>query len=477
MRWIHPLSAGTDVRAEVLGAKGFGLIELHRLGLPVPPGFVIGTDACRAFLRDGRPPDDLAGELATALGALETATGRRLGAPVRPLVVSVRSGAGVSMPGMMNTILNLGLTDAATAGLAAETGDPAFADDSRRRFRAGFAAAAGCPAPDDPLRQLDLAVRAVFASWNTPRAVTYRSLHGIPDEPGTAVTVQAMVFGNRDSRSGTGVAFSRDPNTGEPLPFGEVLFGCQGEDVVLGTATTDPLSELAAREPVVWQELLAALGRLEQHYLDACSVEFTVETGRLWLLQVRPGGLSARAAIRVAVDLADAGTISRPEAVRRISPRQLESARTPRMQITGPRTTLTRALGACPGVATGRVATTPEAAVHLAATAPVILVRPHTSPLDLPGLAAAAGVVTATGGPTSHAAVVARALAKPAVVSATDLTITPAAVHTPTHTLPEGTLITIDGTTGEVALGQPAIAPAAPDPHLRRLLDCAAEQA
>ena len=521
MTWIHPISATVEASADVLGGKGHGLVMLRRLGLPGPPGFVIGTGACRAFRRDGRFPDGLAGELAAAVRDLEAATGRRLGTGDRPLAVAVRSGGSVSMPGMMNTILNLGLTTEATAALVVETGDRRFALDSRLRFLSSFAAAVhglapenlaaeqrepkaeereadteedrlaaairdveeflrnrGGDLPDDATRQLELAVGAVFASWDTPRAKTYRAVHDIPDDLGTAVTVQAMVFGNRDEHSGTGVAFSRNPNTGAREPFGDVVFGGQGEDVVSGRSATRPLPELAGREPAVWAGLRAALERIEQHYRDACYVEFTFEAGELFLLQVRSGGLVGRAAIRVAVELADEGVIGRREAVRRISPGQLGSARTPRMETTGATDILTRGLGAGPGVAAGRVATSTEQAVRMAAGGPVILVRPYTSPLDMRGLAAAAGVVTARGGPASHAAVVARAMGKPAVVGAADLTVDVDAgcVRAGDRTIGEGTLITIDGSSGEVAVGSPRTVTAAADPHLERLLDWAKEK-
>jgi pyruvate,orthophosphate dikinase len=475
MTWIHPLSAETEESADVLGGKGHGLVVLRRLGLPVPPGFVIGTGACRAFLRDGRLPDGLAAELAAAVSGLEAVTRRRLGGPGRPLAVSVRSGGGVSMPGMMNTILNVGLTGEATEGLAAETGDARFAHDSRLRLLSGFGPAVGGPPPDDAMRQVELAVMAVFSSWETPRARTYRELHGIPHDLGTAVTVQAMVFGNRDGRSGTGVAFSRDPNTGERVPFGDVLFGSQGEDVVSGGSATLPLTDLAGREPAVWAALLEALDRIERHHRDACHVEFTFESGRLWLLQVRPGGLAGQAAVRVAVDLAGEGLISRREALLRISPHHLRHARTPRIDTTGAYDLLTRGLGACPGVATGRVATTADRAVLMAAEGPVILVRPRTSPLDLHGLAAAAGVVTALGGPASHAAVVARAMGKPAVVGAAELVVDAASVRAGGRVFPEGTLVTIDGTGGDVVVGAPRVITEPTGPHLPRLLAWADE--
>ncbi|MER5619846.1 pyruvate, phosphate dikinase [Streptosporangium sp. NPDC002544] len=506
MRWIRPLSTRVEETAELLGGKAHGLLVLRRLGLPVPAGFVVTTEACRAFLRDGRLPDGLDDELAAAVTDLEAATGRHFGGARLPLAVSVRSGAGVSMPGMMNTILNLGLTTGATAGLAAETGDSRFALNSRLRFLSSFAAAitnqdvdgggargrgtgdeearigaiedlirqrCGRPIPDDATRQLELAVKAVFSSWDTPRARTYRELHDVPHDLGTAAIVQTMVFGNRDEHSGTGVAFSRDPNTGENVPFGEVLFGHQGEDVVSGRSLTRPLRELADREPAVWTGLLDALSRVEGHYRDACYVEFTFQAGELWILQVRPGRFVGGAAVRVATDLADERVIGRHEALLRISPRQLQHVRTPRIATTEQVDILARGLGACPGVAVGRVATTADGAVRMAADGPVILVRPETSPHDMRGLAVAAGIVTARGGPASHAAVVARAMGKPAVVGIGDLTVDIASVRAGGRTIGEGTLVTIDGTGGEVALGSPRIVTTTAGVHLRRLLEWA----
>jgi pyruvate,orthophosphate dikinase len=308
----------------------------------------------------------------------------------------------------------------------------------------------------------------VFSSWDTPRAKTYRELHDIPPDLGTAVTVQAMVFGNRDGHSGAGVAFSRNPNTGERVPFGEVLFGRQGEDVVSGRSLTRPLHELADREATVWAGLLDALNRVEDHYRDACYLEFTFEAGELWLLQVRSGGFVGRAAVRVATDFADEGVIGRTEALLRVSPDQLEHVRTLRVAIADE--VFARGLGACPGVAVGAVATTADTAVRLAAAGPVILVRPETSPLDLHGLAAAAGVVTARGGPASHAAVVARAMGKPAVVGIADLTVDAASVRAGGRRVDEGTVVTIDGTSGEVIVGTPRIVAASAEEHLGRLL-------
>ncbi|MEU6076820.1 pyruvate, phosphate dikinase [Micromonospora sp. NPDC047074] len=515
MTWIHPLSAEVDATPEVLGGKAHGLVALRRLGLPVPPGFVIGTAACRAFLRDGRLPDGLEAELASALAGLEAVTRRSFGGPRQPLVVSVRSGGAVAMPGMMSTTLDVGLTTAATAVLAAGTGDTRFALDSRLRFLSSFAATvlavdpehleavvrgaddgdpetclaeairrvdalvherAGTAVPDDAGQQLRMAVGAVLSSWNTPRARTYRELHDIPHDLGTAVTVQSMVFGNRDDHSGTGVAFSRDPNTGEPVAYGEVVFGGQGDDVVAGRSTARPLADLADREPAVWADLLAALARIERHHRDACGVEFTFESGALWILQMRPGGLVGRAAVRAAVDLVDEGVISRREALLRLSARHLRSARTPRIEAVDATDVLLRGLGACPGVVAGRVATTADRAAAMAADGPVVLVRPHTSPLDMHGLAAAAGVVTARGGPTSHAAVVARAMGKPAVVGATGLTVDVAGARVLANgrTVPEGALVTVDGTGGVVVLGTPRVV-TSPGEELCRLLEWADE--
>ncbi|MFI8849991.1 PEP/pyruvate-binding domain-containing protein [Streptomyces sp. NPDC053499] len=361
MRWIRALSAELDAGADELGGKALGLVLLHRLGLRVPAGFVVTTEACRTFLRDGRLPDGLHDELAAAVADLERVTGRTFGGRRQPLAVSVRSGASVSMPGMMSTILNLGLTTGATAGLAAETGDRAFAEDSRQRSLTSLAAVTtdDAPVPDDADRQLELAIEAVFSSWDAPRARAYRAVHDIPNGLGTAAIVQSMVFGNRDAHSGTGVAFSRDPNTGENAPYGEVLFERQGEDVVSGVSTTRPLSALADREPAVWAELRDALRRIEGHYRDACYVEFTYQSGELWLLQVRPGRFAGGAAVRLATELVDERVISRHEALRRVSTEHLGRVRTPRIAPSQATDVLARGIGACSGVAAGRVATSP----------------------------------------------------------------------------------------------------------------------
>ena len=439
MRWIHPLAPEAGESADVLGGKAHGLVVLRRLGLPVPAGFVIAAEACRAFLRDGRLPAGLAAALVAAVADLQAPTHRGLDGPERPFAVSVRSGASVSMPGMMDTVLDLDLTG------------------PRRTER------------------LERAVVAVFSSWDTPRARTYRDIHGIPPDLGTAVTVQAMVYGDRDEHSGAGVAFSRNPNTGAAVQFGEVLFGSSGAQVVSGRASTRPLADLADREPRAWADLRHAMARVEEHYRDACYLEFTVEAGELWLLQVRPAGFVGAAAVRVATELAGAGVIGRDQALLRVSAQDLHQVRIPRMVVDDATDVLARGLGACPGVTCGRIATTSDAAARMAATGPIILVRPETSPLDMRGIAAAAGVVTARGGPASHAAVVARAMGKPAVVGIGDLTVTETSVRVGGRTIAGGTRIAIDGTGGEVVLGAPRTTTAMAEPHLRQLLEWADE--
>ncbi|MGI5498868.1 PEP/pyruvate-binding domain-containing protein [Lentzea sp. CA-135723] len=418
MVWLRHLSASLDESPEVVGGKAHGLVLLHRLGLLVPPAFVVTTSACRAFLHDGVVPDGLLDELASAVESLGT-----------PLV-SVRSGAAVSMPGMMDTILNVRADGVAEA------------------------------------------VQSVFTSWHTPRARTYRTLHDIPHDLGTAVIVQQMVFGDRDGHSGSGVAFSRNPDTGAAVPFGEVLFGHQGQDVVSGTSLTHPLTALADREPEVWQELQAALGVVEGHYRDACYVEFTYESGTLWLLQVRPGRFAGAAAVRLAVDLVDEGVLTRDEALLRVSPAHLKHVRTPRIALAG-QEVLARGLGVCPGVATGRIAVTADAAVRMALDGPVVLVRPETSPDDIRGLAAATGVVTARGGPASHAAVVARSMGKPGVVGVAALEVGEDAVTAGGRRLGVGAVVSIDGTSGDVVLGEAPVVTGEAAGHLTRLLEWA----
>ena len=417
----HPHDRSFAEVTALIGGKAANLSVMARdLALPVPPAFTITTEACRAFLAHGWPAG-LDDELTEHMARMERLVGRGFGNPVDPLLVSVRSGAPVSMPGMMDTILNLGLNDDTTAGLAAAAASPAFAANCRRRFETMFRDIVGGDAvPADPWAQLRAAVQAVFRSWNSDRARTYRRREGIPDDLGTAVTVQAMVFGNRSVDSGTGVLFTRNPATGEPVLYGDVMFNAQGEDVVAGTHRTEPVTCLDEKMPVVARQLREYADRLERRYLDLCDVEFTIEHGRLWMLQCRIGKRSPQAALRIAVDLAeDPGfAVTRADAVRRVAGLLGDPPRvaTERMA-TDP--ALATGLPASPGVASGEIVMTPEAAVEAAAAGrTVVLVRAETSPDDVHGMAAAAGILTATGGLASHAAVVARGWGIPAVVGA-----------------------------------------------------------
>ena len=441
---------------ELIGGKAGGLASMTtELGLPVPRGFVITTEACRAYLSKGWPAG-LDSELAAAMRRLESAAGRRFGDPADPLLVSVRSGAPVSMPGMMDTILNLGLNDAAVRGLAAVSGDPGFAADSQRRLAEMFTKVVGSNAvPDDPWQQLRAAVEAVFKSWKSKRAREYRRHELIRDDLGTAVTVQAMVFGNWGPNSGTGVMFTRNPATGEPAVYGDVLFASQGEDVVAGTHMTEPIAVLDTRLPEVAGELRRHADLLERHFADMCDIEFTIERGKLWLLQVRVGKRSPAAALRIAVDMAedDDFPLSRGEAVERVA-RYLTYP--PRIR-TGRRNelpALAKGLPASPGVATGEIATSAAAAIAAAAALrPAILVRTETSPDDVPGMARAAGVLTARGGLASHAAVVARGWGIPAVVGAEAVRVRDGGIEVGDHAMNAGDTITIDGGTGEIFAG------------------------
>jgi pyruvate,orthophosphate dikinase len=465
---------------DLVGGKAANLgVMATQLGLPVPPGFVISTETCRAYLAGGWP-DGLDDEIAAQLRQLEAQVGRRFGDPADPLLVSVRSGAPVSMPGMMDTILNLGLTAETAAGLAEVTGDAAFADDCLARFTTMYTAIVGTETvPADPWAQLRGAVEAVFRSWNSERAQAYRAVEGIPDELGTAVTVQAMVFGNRGAGSGTGVLFTRNPSTGERTPYGDVMFGAQGEDVVAGTHATEPIAVLDDRAPEAAAELWRHADVLERHYADMCDIEFTIEQGRLWMLQVRAGKRSPQAALRMALDMAEDPEfpLTREQAVQRVL-RHLTDPPTTRTGRPGDLVALTIGLPASPGLATGEIVTSPTAATELAGSGrPVILVRSETSPEDVPAMAKAAGVLTCRGGLASHAAVVARGWGIPAVVGARDLTIVADGVRTADGTVVRaGQTITIDGATGDVWAGEVAGQVAEPDrvladelPQLARL--------
>ena len=442
----------------LVGGKAANLgVMIGELDLPVPPGFVLTTATCREFLAGGWP-EGLDDELRARIAALETALDRGFGNPEDPLLVSVRSGAPVSMPGMMDTILNLGLTRQSTEGLARLAGE-SFASACLNRLEENFHSIVGAPeVPDDPWQQLRFAIEAVFRSWNSDRAVTYRHKESIPDDLGTAVTVQAMVFGNRGPNSGTGVAFTRNPATGEPTLYGDILFEAQGEDVVAGTHATEPISVLDQRMPEVAVQLRDFATRLERHYRDLCDIEFTIEDGRLWMLQVRVGKRSPQAALRIAVDMAEDQEfpLTRDEAVRRVLPilanppvvaRPTDHEITPRV----------KGLAASPGTASGPIALTPETAIEAAEAGRVaILVRAETSPDDVHGMAKAAGILTSRGGLASHAAVVARGWGIPAVVGATDIEIEADVVRLGDRSLRPGEVITIDGSTGEVFEGEVA---------------------
>jgi pyruvate,orthophosphate dikinase len=479
MTWVYPLDHPHDRSlaelTALVGGKAANLwVMRHELGLPVPPGIAITTEACRSYLRSGWP-DGLDEEVRTGLAAVGAIVGRRFG-DADPLLVSVRSGAPVSMPGMMDTILDVGLAPDGVAGLARASGDEAFARACRERLVAMFRSTVGQVPPDDPWQQLRLAIEAVFRSWNSDRAVAYRAREGISDESGTGVTIQAMVFGNRGPDSATGVAFTRNPATGEPGLYGDVLFEAQGEDVVAGTHPTLPLAALDERLPGAARELRAAADRLERHYADLCDIEFTIEAGRLWLLQVRIGKRTPRAALRIAADMArdPEFPLSREAAVRRVAAILAEPPRAT-APIAADVPVLTRGLGASPGIASGEIVTSSEDAVRVAdAGRPVILVRAETSPDDVHGMARAAGILTATGGLASHAAVVARGWGVPAVVGARDLEVRDGQVRVPGTTLRAGQVVTIDGDDGRVFAGS-VDGVTAVVPEARELLGWAAE--
>ena len=489
----HPHAAPARELGDLLGGKGAGLAEMTAaLGFAVPPGFTVTLPVCRAYREHGWPPD-LDAILDVQLQVLETRMRRGFGDARDPLLVAVRSGAPVSMPGMLDTVLNLGLNDATVAGLAEVSGDPWFAWDCYRRFLIMFAStvmdvpehvldvgAAGDTedavratvatlreriaghadrdVPSDPRQQLREAVEAVFRSWDCTRAKAYRAKEGIDEQMGTAVNVQAMVFGNRGPESGTGVVFTRNPSTGEAAPYGDYLPCAQGEDVVAGTARTMPIAHLRELHPAVHTELLTVLRRLEIHYRDLCDVEFTVEDGRLWLLQTRVGKRGAVAAVRTAVEFAhDPEVALTPaEAVARVPAPLRERARAEVLARTGATSgaadLLATGLGASPGRVTGTVVLSSDAAAD--AEGDVVLVRRETSPEDVAGMAASVGILTTRGGLVSHAAVVARGWGIPAVVGAGDLTWSSERLTVGDRVLLEGDVITIDGTTGQVWAGQ-----------------------
>ena len=451
----RPLGMSPSEARAVIGGKAANLsVMAVDLRLPVPPGFAISTAACNSYLVGGWPAG-LDDEIREHMRRIEGTVGRRFGDPSDPLLVSVRSGAPVSMPGMMDTILNLGITTATVPGLAAAAGDRTFAADCHERFGRMYREIVGSEAPDDAWLQLRGAIEAVFRSWNSDRAKAYRRREGIPDDLGTAVTIQTMVFGNRGEDSATGVLFTRNPATGENAVYGDVMFNAQGEDVVAGTHRTEPLSALDARLPEVGAQLAGYAHALERHYADLCDIEFTVERGRLWMLQVRVGKRTPQAALRMAVEMAEDPyfPLTRAEAVQRVA-RHL--ANPPRMSKERPAglVPLLTGLPASPGVASGEIVTSPEeAAAAPASGRRVILVRAETSPEDVHGMAGAAGILTSKGGLASHAAVVARGWGIPAVVGAEALEVRDDGISAGGRTFACGQVITIDGATGEVFAG------------------------
>ncbi|HMS20248.1 pyruvate, phosphate dikinase [uncultured Sphingorhabdus sp.] len=519
-QYVYRFGGGVDDKGagnkNLLGGKGANLDGMAAIGLPVPPGFTITTEVCTAYYANGEAfPDGLTEQVANGIAHIEGVTGKRFGDPANPLLVSVRSGARVSMPGMMDTVLNLGLNDKTVEGLAASSGDARFAWDSYRRFIQMYADVVlgldhhafedaleiakedrgyfldteleandlielvaeykklvegewGKPFPQDVNEQLWGAVGAVFASWESDRAKVYRRLNSIPGDWGTAVNVQAMVFGNMGDTSATGVAFTRDPATGENAYYGEYLINAQGEDVVAGIRTPQYLTK-AAREvagakplsmeeamPEAYAELAAVFDTLERHYRDMQDIEFTVERGKLWMLQTRSGKRTAKAALKIAVDMAAEGLITREEAVLRVDPMALDQLLHPTLDPQAPRDVLTKGLPASPGAASGKIVFDADTAEKWNDRGEaVILVRVETSPEDIHGMHAARGILTARGGMTSHAAVVARGMGRPCVSGAGSLAIDNAAkvLRVAGRELREGDVITIDGATGEVMAG------------------------
>ncbi|MFI8992558.1 pyruvate, phosphate dikinase [Streptomyces sp. NPDC053542] len=503
VRCVYAFTEGGRDMAGLLGGKGANLAEMTRMGLPVPPGFTVTTEACRAFLATGAEPDGLAHEISDHLTALEEAAGRRLGQPDDPLLLSVRSGARFSMPGMMETVLDIGLNDASVIGLAKSSGNDRFAWDSYRRLVQMFGSTVmgvdsalfenamarlkeargavddlgldasdlsglveaykklirqetGDHFPQSPAEQLRRAVLAVFESWNGERARLYRRREHIPDHLGTAVNVQTMVFGNVGPDSGSGVAFTRDPATGQPGLYGDYLPNAQGEDVVAGIRNTVPLAELGRLHPDAFAQLCDHLRKLEAHYRDLCDIEFTVERGRLWMLQTRVGKRTAEAAFAIAAELADEGLITSDESLARVSGGELARLMFPRFDTSAMGAALAHGIPASPGAAVGAaVFDSTEAVRRAAAGEKVVLVRQETTPDDLPGMVAAQAVLTSRGGKTSHAAVVARGMGKVCVCGAEEITVDPQARRFTVGgtTFEEGTVISVDGSEGTVHAG------------------------
>ena len=504
VKYVYDFSEGDKSMKDLLGGKGANLAEMTKLGLPVPPGFTITTEACRAYLKDSTVPESLATEVTRALRGVEDKMGRRLGDPSDPLLVSVRSGAKFSMPGMMETVLNIGLNDESVLGLAAVSGNERFAWDSYRRliqmfgktvldidgdlfsdaldelkaergvkgdteltaedlkglvetFKGIVKEQTGNDFPQDPRTQMDMGIEAVFRSWNTERARIYRRRERIPHDLGTAVNICTMVFGNMGENSGTGVCFTRDPSSGHSGVYGDYLENAQGEDVVAGIRNTLALSDLERINKPVYDELRAIMRKLETHYRDMCDIEFTVERGKLWMLQTRVGKRTAAAAFRVAVQLVDEKLITRDEALGRVTGDQLTQLMFPQFDASASKELIARGMAASPGAAVGRIVfNNAQAEASAAAGVKCVLVRRETNPDDLPGMVAAEGVLTARGGKTSHAAVVARGMGKTCVCGAEALEIDAEAgtVTVAGRVLTGEDTIAIDGQTGEIFLGE-----------------------
>jgi len=498
-RYVYDFDEPAEGGRELLGGKGIGLAEMTQLGIPVPAGFTITTDACRAYMASGGEVEGLDAEVDEHIARLEEKTGKRFGDSSDPLLVSVRSGAAISMPGMMDTILNVGLNDEAVAGLARSTGNDEFArdcyrrliqmygetvdgiaherfsvDDTVERAREIYVQETGHDFPQDPREQLRSAIAAVFESWNSPRAQVYRRTYSIPDESGTAVNVVQMVFGNKGEDSATGVCFTRDPSTGEQGVYGEYLVNAQGEDVVAGVRTPQPVEEMRERLPEAYGQLLETMAALERHYRDMQDIEFTVEEGRLYLLQTRTAKRTAAAAIKCAVEMTAEGLIERDEAVARIDPSQLDQLLHPRLDPNAEFEVAARGLNASPGAASGTIVLDADTAEERGkAGEAVILVRWETTPDDIHGLIQAQGVVTAHGGMTSHAAVVARGMGKPCVAGVEELEIAGGTVRLGGHELHEGDTITIDGGTGRVIVGEVPLVPPQINEDFETILDWA----
>ena len=525
---VYDFTEGNRDLRDLLGGKGANLAEMTNLGLPVPPGFTITTDACRYYLAEGTVPDGLDDEITAHLLALEEAMGRKLGDPAEPLLVSVRSGAKFSMPGMMETVLNIGLSDESVHGLAKQTGNERFAWDSYRRliqmfgktvlgidgeafehaidsakkakgtkndldldaadlseivetFKGIVREHAGRDFPQQPREQMDLAIRAVFESWNADRAILYRRQERIPADLGTAVNVMAMVFGNLGMDSGTGVAFTRDPGTGQQGVYGDYLQNAQGEDVVAGIRNTVPLQDLERIDKASYDQLMQIMQTLETHYRDLCDIEFTIERGKLWMLQTRVGKRTAGAAFRIATQLIEQGLIDDDEALTRVTGAQLAQLMFPRFDTDTSPTKITTGISASPGAAVGKVVFDSARAVELAGQGEkVVLVRRETNPDDLHGMIASQGILTSRGGKTSHAAVVARGMGKTCVCGADDLEVdTRAGRFTAPGdvTVNEGDVISIDGTSGAVYLGEVPVVSSQVVQYFEGNLDPASDEA